>query len=77
MIKDTLKKFNTDIGIIVFSILLGLGIAALFKKQCIDGKCYVIKTKSNPNEIAKYYWKLNDDCYKYTPKVVACPIEFE
>jgi len=74
-IKPIVKKFNTDNGIILFSIILGWGIAALFKKQCIDGKCYIVHAKSNPDDIAKYYWKLNDDCYKYTPKEVDCNIK--
>ncbi len=62
------EMFNTPSGSIIISIILGLGLAALFRKACHDKKCIVIKGP-NMDDIHKYYYKVDDDCYKYTPVV--------
>jgi hypothetical protein len=58
-------------GSIVFSLLLGFGIAALFKKACNDNKCLIIQTP-NVSELNTYYYKTNNTCYKYTPVETEC-----
>lgn len=68
MIKDLL---NTKMGQILLSIILGLGLATLFKKVCKDNGCIVIKGPPR-QDVEKYYYKIDDDCYKYTPQVTDC-----
>jgi hypothetical protein len=68
-----IKRVMTDsTGTIVISVLLGLGLAAMFRKVCKDGSCIVIKAPKM-EEVGKYYYKIEEDCYKYTPRVVDCP----
>ena len=69
MASSILKLLDTPMGTIIMSVILGLGLAALFRKACGDKKCIVIKGP-NSDEINKYYYKIHDDCYKYTHVVV-------
>jgi hypothetical protein len=68
MIKDFI---NNSKGQIAISIILGLGLAALFRKVCEGNNCIVIQGPSKA-EIEKYYYKVKDDCYKYTPYNAPC-----
>jgi hypothetical protein len=65
------KVLNDGMGSIVISILLGLGLAALFRRACKGDRCIVIKAPSL-TEVAKHYYKVDADCFKYTPQVVPC-----
>ena len=62
------------VGSIVVSIILGLGLASLFRKACVNDRCIVIKGPPT-KEIQNFHYKLNDDCYKYEPYVVNCDDE--
>jgi hypothetical protein len=62
---------NDRMGSIIISVILGLGLAALFKRACTGGSCIVIKAPKR-DEVQRYYYKLDADCYKYTPYVVDC-----
>jgi hypothetical protein len=69
-IKDVLKSKS---GSVIISVILGLGLAALFRKACNDNKCIVIKGP-NVEEIKQNYYKVNDDCYKYEPVFSECSV---
>ncbi len=60
-------------GSIIVSIILGLGLAALFRRACKNNTCIVIKGP-NTDEVNSYYYKINDDCYKYEPVFSECQI---
>jgi hypothetical protein len=64
------KLLNTDQGAIIISIILGLGLASLFRNICKDGRCIIYK--SDVKEIQKNYYKLDDSCFKYKPNIVPC-----
>jgi len=68
MILDLTK---TETGRILVSVILGLGLAALFRRVCKGGNCVVIQGPSM-EDVQKYSYKIKDDCYKYTPYVVDC-----
>lgn len=70
MVKIT-KALDSEAGAIIVSILLGLGLAALFRSACKDGKCIVIDGPPS-QETDKYYYKIDSDCYKYTPVATEC-----
>ena len=55
----------------VFSIILGFGLATLFKKVCNDKNCLRF-VGPNMKEINNKYYKFNDSCYKFKPKAVSC-----
>lgn len=70
-----LKKLANDhLGSIVISVILGLGLAALFQRVCTGDSCVVIKAPSLA-DVRKYTYKLDQSCYKYTPEVVPCPLK--
>jgi len=66
-----IKQLDTRAGCIIISVILGLGLAALFRQACKDKQCIVIKGP-NIEEVSKYYYKINEDCYKYTPVATEC-----
>lgn len=63
--------FKTRAGIIAFSIVLGLGIAALFRSVCSEGKCVVVEGPAL-EDTSKYYYKIKDQCFKYNPVAAEC-----
>ncbi len=62
---------DSKIGQIVISIILGLGLATIFRKVCTGNSCVVVKSPSS-DDINKYYYKINQDCFKYNPVPVPC-----
>lgn len=65
------KLLNTKTGSIIISILLGLGLAAIFRRACKGNNCIVVKGP-NVQETTKYVYKLNNNCYKYEPVHSEC-----
>lgn len=68
MIKE---YFRNDIGSIIISILLGLGLAALFQKACIDNNCLIVKGPAYKDIKDKIFIQ-DEKCYIYTPKSTQC-----
>ena len=67
-----MKRFTDSLfGRILISILLGLGLATLFRKVCKDRKCMVFKAPDISN-IKDKIFKYNDKCYQYTEKSQSC-----
>ncbi len=64
------KFFKSESGIKLFSILLGLGVAGLFKMSCDSRSCIVFKGPefNDDNKIIKY----NDKCYNVKEKMIDC-----
>jgi hypothetical protein len=62
---------QTPFGSILVSVILGLGIAALFRKACKDNRCVVIQGPP-ADDVGKFYYKIDHDCYKYTPVASQC-----
>jgi len=67
-VKEALKS---EVGAIFISIILGLGIATLFRKVCEGKQCIIIKGP-NMDEVRESTYKINDDCFKYTPVFSEC-----
>ena len=65
------KFVNNKTGKIVGSILLGFGLATLFRQACKGKKCII--TKAVPmNEINDQIYKYDNKCYKYSSTPVKC-----
>ena len=58
------KLMNSSKGKIIFSIILGFGIATLFRKVCKDRNCIVFKAPEL-NTIVNKTFKFDNKCYKY------------
>jgi hypothetical protein len=71
MIEEILK---TRVGVVIVSIIWGLGLSTLFRKACQGRKCTIIKYNGpDPNETkATYYNYGTNNCYKYSPVISKC-----
>ena len=67
------KFLNSKAGQIIISIVLGLGLATIFRKVCTDNQCVIVKGPSI-DEVKKFVYKIDDDCFKYTPQPTKCEI---
>lgn len=65
------RLLNTKIGIIVISILLGLGLATLFRKVCTDKNC-IIFNGAVISEIDDKIFKYDEKCYQYKSYPAKC-----
>lgn len=65
------EVMNNKTGSAIISAILGFGLAAIFRRVCDDKKCVVIHAP-NSEEIEKYYFQIQDECYQYTPEIVPC-----
>lgn len=65
------KFMNTYTGKILMSIILGFGLATLFRSMCNGKQCII--TKAPPfDEINGKIYKFDDKCYKFKQKAVKC-----
>ncbi len=65
------KFFHTTTGKYLMSIILGLGLASLFRKVCKDKNCLLIQAPPL-DEIQNQVYKYDNKCYKYNPVAVKC-----
>ena len=65
------RLIYSDFGSIVMSIILGLGLATLFRKVCKDRNCMIFKAP-NIRHIQNKIFKHGEKCYKYNPNPQTC-----
>ena len=65
------RLLTTPTGIIFISMLLGLGLATLFRKVCNDKNCIVFKGPVL-QDIEDKIFEENGNCYKYTLTKETC-----
>jgi hypothetical protein len=69
-----LEKFvNTERGKIIMSILLGFGLASLFRTVCKDKNCLIFHAPPLDKFKDKIY-KDENKCFKYNPVATKCSI---
>ena len=67
-----LSKFlYSTTGKYLISILLGIGLATLFRSACKGKNCVVFEAPPL-NEIENTIYKHDNKCYKYKPSLVKC-----
>lgn len=67
-----LSKFvNTNTGKNIVSILLGLGLASIFREVCKDKEC-IIFYAPDLNEVENKIYKQDGKCYKYNLVSTKC-----
>lgn len=64
------KFFRSETGVKLLSIMLGLGIAGLFKMSCDSRSCLVFKGPQF--EESNKTIKVNNDCYKVSENIIDC-----
>uniref|UniRef100_A0A6C0J4D9 Uncharacterized protein n=1 Tax=viral metagenome TaxID=1070528 RepID=A0A6C0J4D9_9ZZZZ len=63
----------SEVGIIIISIIWGLGVATLFRFGCDTPACKVIEYRGPPIKDIKYKWKYGGQkCYNIEPYVTSC-----
>ena len=65
------RLLYSPLGQILISILLGLGIATLFRKACNKRNCLVFQA-APLNKIKGQVFKYENKCYKFNPKTESC-----
>jgi hypothetical protein len=65
------RLLNTELGKILISIMLGIGLATLFTKVCKDKNCIHFKGPILKEIDGKIY-KHNNKCYKYEMQSSKC-----
>jgi hypothetical protein len=65
------KIINSGQGKLVMSIILGLGLATLFKRVC-KGKNCVVFEKAASADIDDKVFKYDDKCYKFKMENTRC-----
>ena len=58
-------------GKYIFSILLGLGLASIFRRACAERNCLTFKAPSL-KEIKGNVYKFGNKCFKFNEKAVKC-----
>jgi hypothetical protein len=65
------KLFKTKSGIIIVSILWGLGLSCMFRQACKGRGCIVMRAP-NPNDMINDVYSFNNSCYKYSIQNTKC-----
>ena len=65
------KIINDENGIILISIIWGLGLSALFRKVCKGRNCIIVKGV-NPKKIENKIFKVNNKCIKFNSEITSC-----
>ena len=65
------RLIYSKFGKVVISILLGLGLATLFRKVCNERNCMVFKAPEL-KEIKDKTFKFDNKCYKYEESAASC-----
>ena len=67
-----LNKFlHTQSGRYIMSVILGFGLATLFRTVCEGKNCLIFKAPPM-DEIKDKVFKHQDKCYKFTPVTTKC-----
>ena len=75
------KAIHTDFGKYIVSIILGIGLAGLFRKSCTNKNCLVF-TGPPVDDIRSSTYSHNNKCYQFKESAVKCntaprQVEFE
>ena len=65
------KFVHTHTGKILMSVILGFGIASLFREVCKNRRCIIFKAPPLA-ELKDKVYKFDNKCYKYTTKQTKC-----
>ena len=65
------RLIYSDVGKIVISIILGLGLATLFRKVCKERDCLVFHAPKL-DKIKNQVFKFKDKCYKFEEEIEKC-----
>lgn len=65
------QMLHTSYGRLVISVLLGLGLACLFKKTCHSNSCYKF-VAPRVSDVTTSVYSHGDSCYTFKPITSQC-----
>ena len=65
------KLLESKTGVIIMSVIWGLGLACMFRKVCKDRDC-IVYNAPNMEEIKKNIFLFDKKCYKYKSEITKC-----
>ena len=65
------RLLYSKIGQIIISMLLGLGLASMFRKACTKRNCIKF-TGPSVGDVKDKIYKFNDKCYSFTTRAESC-----
>lgn len=68
---NILNAMKSKFGKNLLSVLIGVGIASLFRRSCDNGSCMEFKGPSF-DKISKTIYRYNNKCYKFNENNVSC-----
>ena len=71
MLTKLLTVIHTEKGKYAMSIILGIGLASLFRKVCKDRNCMIFQAPPLA-EVTSTVYKHGSKCYKFTEKSTKC-----
>jgi hypothetical protein len=71
MIQNIIKSMHTKFGQVVISIILGIGLASLFRRTCHDEDCYKFKSPKT-SEVESTTYLHGGSCYKFKAETKNC-----
>lgn len=66
-----LRLLHSKSGHTIISIILGFGLACLFRRICKDREC-IIYTAPDFKKIKDQIFRFDEKCYKYTKSTTKC-----
>ena len=70
-VMNLLNAMKTNFGRNLISIIIGVGIASIFRKSCEGSNCMIFKGPEF-DKVNKKIYKFNNKCYKFKEKNVTC-----
>lgn len=71
MMKNISAAMHTKLGQTIVAIILGIGLASLFRKTCSKSDCYDFKAPPT-KEILNTAYQYGDGCYEFTTETKKC-----
>jgi hypothetical protein len=65
------RLIYSDVGRIVISVILGLGLATLFRRVCKERDCLVFHAPEM-NKIKGQVFKFKDKCFQFEEEIEKC-----
>lgn len=66
-----IDRLKSPQGVILVSIILGLGLSCLFRQVCHGRNCIVYRPPPLSSLLGKYF-KFGNECYQYSVEVIPC-----
>ena len=66
------RLFKSSTGKIILSIIIGLGLASLFRRTCDDSNCVIYRALNYEDDVKDKTFRHDDKCYQYKIQPISC-----